>query len=241
MSMDDYFSIDDILSSEPRLHCTFRVRGHNLGHLDPVGVQAALDTSDLPIPDPASDPASADDDDAAAHIPQNHKLALPFWLAETLSERNLVTLHMPHCFKRTVHNQLRADAPAVSLHALCPSYYALGVRLAKLVRDLTLPAILVRAFANRCWRIVDNAAFTPAHAMQALAKLDLLERNLFFTAHAVTNAIVRWKERSCDRIVSYASVLGKRPFVDHDEEEDQKQQAVVGSPVTPPTSRVRVY
>lgn len=226
---EDYFSIDDILSAEPRFFCTFRVRGHHLGHLDPVGVQAALDAAATPTSDEADDPQ---------HIPVNHRLPLPFWLAETLAERNLVTLHMPHCFKKRVHNQLRADANTVHLGKLCTTFYTLGVRVAKLVNDVSLPSVLVRAYANRCWRIVDNAPFTASQGAAAVAKLDSLERTLYFTAHAVNRAVVRWKERKCDRIVGYESVLGKRPRPETGKDGESDD---ITSPVTPPSSsRVRV-
>lgn len=258
MATEDYFSIDDILSAEPRLYCTFRVRGHLLGHLDPIGVQAAVQSQPLDsasIPSTATETASASattsattsaslldddavndvDDDPTNHIPTNHRLALPFWLAETLAERNLVSLHLPHCFKTTVRNALRADAPSVHLHRLCPSYYALGVRISKLVKDISLPATLVRAFASRCWPIVDQAAFASNRGSRALVKLDLLERRLFFEAHSVAAAIVRWKERSCDRISAFPPLLGKRP-----RPSDAPGTDAV-SPVTPSTrSRVRV-
>lgn len=225
---EDYFSINDILSAEPRFFCTFRVRGHHLGHLDPIGVQAALDS------------AVSEEHDGPLHVPANHRLPLPFWLAETLAERNLVTLHMPHCFKKRVHNQLRADANTVHLGKLCATYYTLGVRVAKLVNDLSLPSVLVRAFANRCWRIVDNAPFTASQGAVAVAKLDTLERTLYFTAHAVNRAVVRWKERKCDRIVGYESVLGKRPNSNTEPEKGDDADDVT-SPVTPPSSsRVRV-
>lgn len=223
---EDYFSIDDILSAEPRFFCTFRVRGHQLGHLDPIGVQASLDA------------AQFDDNGDHQHIPPNHRLPLPFWLAETLAERNFVTLHMPHCFKKKVHDQLRADANSVLLGKLCSTYYTLGIRVAKLVEDLTLPSVLMRAYANRCWRIVDNAPFTASQGAGAVTGLDSLERSLYFTSHSVNRALVRWKERKCDRIVSYESVLGKRPAPESSKDDSDE----ITSPVTPPSSsRVRVH
>lgn len=257
MANEDYFSIDDILSAEPRLYATFRVRGHHLGHLDPIGVQAAVQSqpqSSMSQPTTSSAsvgtssgvtgatdtaPSSTGNDvsaeDPTMHVPAKHRLALPFWLAETLAERNIVTLHLPHCFKSPVRHALRADASSVPLHQLCPSYYALGVRVAKLINDVSLPAVLVRAFANRCWPIVDQAAYAAARGSRALTKLDRLERRLFFAMHGVTNAVVRWKERSCDRIGPSKPLKGKRP------RSSNQTESEVASPVTPPaTSRVRV-
>lgn len=235
--MEDYFSIEDILSAEPRLYCTFRVRGYHLGHLDPVGIAAAAASNPAPTQSTEESNPSVgnEEEDETLHVPVDHRLALPFWLSETLAERNFVALHMPYCFKKQTRNALRADASSVALHQLCASYYALGVRISKLVKDVSLPAVLGRAFANRCWRIVDNAVFSVSHGSQAVIKYDRLERRLFFASHGVNAGILRWKERTCDRIVAFNSVLGKRPR-DADEED-----ANVGSPVTPAnTTRVRV-
>lgn len=267
MATEDYFSIDDILSAEPRLYCTFQVRGYHLGHLDPIGVQAAIlanpsinnttstasnhtpststnarSTNDSQTPTTTTQSSSdseeegeEDEDEAALHIPANHRLALPFWLAESLGERNLISLHLPHCFKETVRHSLRADATSVNLHKLCASYYALGIRIAKLVKDITLPIVLGRAFANRCWNVVDNAAYSAGEGSKALSKLDRIERQLFFKAHRMTSAVVRWKERKGDRIVAFQPLLGKRNRTD-----DQPEH-VAGSPITPhAASRVRV-
>lgn len=282
---EDYFSIDDILSAEPRLYCTFRVRAHNLGHLDPIGVQAAVmanpsnttaaTTTRPRNPTPSSsssDPSSSatppdsatprrprrnpsptsddeddgddEDDDALAHIPANHRLALPFWLAETLAERSLVTMHMPHCFKPTIRHALRADAPSVNLHRLCASYYALGIRVAALVNDVALPAALARAFADRCWRIVDQAAFASDKGSRAIGNLDRTERRLFFAAHAMNTAVTTWKERKADRIVAFQPLLGKRSHASieaGDRAKDVNAPDEAGSPITPrSTSRLRV-
>lgn len=215
--MEDYFSIDDILSAEPRLYVTFHTAGHHLGHLDQVGVAAA---------------AAADSSLDARHLPNGHRLAVPFWLAESLAERSLIALHLPHCFGRSTRAALRADAPSVGLHALCADYFALGVRVARLVRDARLAPALLRAYAARCWRVVDDAVWRGSRGVDAVIKLDRLERSLFFAAHGVSTALVRCKERVVDKIVQFPSVLGKRPRA--------SDSSSVGSPVTPTATRVRV-
>lgn len=265
---EDYFSIDDILSSEPRFMSTFRVRGYQLGHLDPMGVKAALlattsatastnpnqrhnlrhsttnNTDSNPSTqstdrDSASASASASlDDDEEDHIPANHKVALPFWLAESLAERNVVTVRLPHCFQTKARHALRADASSVALYSKCPTYYALGIRVARLVKDVSLPLVLTKAFANRCWGIVDQAAYCSTRGSKALAKLDLVERRLFFVAHAVHNGVIHWKERSFDRIASFQPLLGKRPR--HQEAAGAgAEESDIGSAVTPSVNRPR--
>lgn len=127
---------------------------------------------------------------------------------------------------RTRH-ALRADARAVKLHTRCPTYYALGVRLAALVRDVGLSRALVHAYAERCWGIVDFAVFAGSSGVEALVGLDETERGLFFVAHGLATALRRWKERLVDRIGRGASVLGKRGIEE------------IGSPVTPSAQRAR--
>lgn len=215
--MEDYFSIDDILSSEPRVYCTLHVQGHQLAHLDAPGAAAYWSS--------AKDSSSSDTSD----LPAGHRLALPFWLADSLAERSVAALELPRCFGTAARHALRADARAVKLHARCPAFYALGVRIAKLVRDVGLSVSLVKAFANRCWGVVDSAAFAGARGVAALEGLEEKERKLFFAAHGLDVALRRWKERRTDRIVMADSVLGKRAR----EEEP-------GSPVTPATSLQRI-
>ena len=215
--MEDYFSIDDILAGEPKIYCTLPTQGFLLAHLDPIGVSAHY----------ASNPELLEDDpDLVNHLPAHHRLALPYWLAESLAERSSLSIQLPRCFATKTRNALRADAKSVHLFNRCQAYYALGIRLAKLLSDVALPNVLVRAFSTRCWSIADAAVFAGGRGVEAMASLDRLERTLFFAAHGVSIAIRRWKERRADRIEPL-SVLGKR------------KAGQIGSPVTP-ASRVRV-
>lgn len=213
--MEDYFSIEDILSTEPRVYATMRVRGHKLAHLDATGVAAHHATH-----------ADKLDGETMDDLPEQHRLALPFWLLESLTERALTTVHLPRCFSAPTQNALRADARCVSLHERCPAYYALGARLARLLRDATLPDVLQRAYAARAWHVVDGAVFSGARGVEALQMLDRLERRLFYAAHGAEIAKRRWKERRNERIASCDSVLGKRRHLETE-----------ASPVTP---RMRV-
>lgn len=214
--MEDYFSIDDILASEPRIYCTFRTEGALLAHLDPIGVAAHHASTDV-----AGEPNMH-------NIPRNHRLALPFWLIESLATRNFIAVELPRCYSTSTRNALRADARSVDLYARCQSYFTLGVRLSKLLIDILLPGVLVRAYASRCWKVADIAVLEGGRGADAMSKLDLLERRLFFAAHNVDGGLRKWKERRCDRIEGFESLLGKRLRDD-----------ALGSPVTP-TAKVRV-
>lgn len=222
MATEDYFSIEDILSSEPRVYTTLHVRGHNLAHLDLPGAAAHWATNDAPeSPLPEAHPHTSD-------LPPGHRLALPFWLADALAQRGAVSLELPRCFGTAVRHALRADAREVSLYRKCPAYYSLGVRLAGLVRDPTLSGVLARAFAGRCWGVVDSAVFAGGRGIAALEGLEDRERALFFAAHGLDIALRRWKERRAERILpGVEGALGKR------------KRSEVGSPVTPRAPALR--
>ena len=205
MFTEDYFNIDDILSRECGVRVQFRVRGHTLAHLDPLGVS----TKYLEKGDAAESSTGPDD------IPQGHILPLPFWLAESLAERGCVDVSMPSCYGTRARNELRADAQSVQLYKKCPSYFLLGIHIASLLKDPILPAMLIQAYADRCWNIVDRAAYGVHTAgRDTVRNLDNWERNMFFIAREVAVAIANWKERNVHRIVpkvlAPASVSRKR-------------------------------
>lgn len=206
--MEDYFCLDAILASEPRVYTRFLVPGRTLAHLDPL--QAALLTSSTPEAE-----AKPTDD-----LPSGSRVALPFWLAESLTERSVTSIELPRVYGSSTVAELRADAPSVSLRGRCDAYFDLGVRLARLLRAPRLPGVLLSAYAGRCWGAVDAGAH--AHA-PVLGKLERGERKLFFAARAVARGERRWKERRVGRIRTAvvpvkraaaagntAGVLGKR-------------------------------
>jgi GINS complex subunit 3 len=218
MSSEDYFSIDDILASEPRVYATFRVRGHLLGHLDPLASSlpdpadkensAALSNSNTTSDTTATAPPAPRGRDLQA----GRRVALPFWLVSSLAERGVVDVDLPRCFGARVRNDLRADPVAAALYPKCRFYYALGLGLAVLLRDGGLAAMLLQAFAGRCWNAVDKAAYGSAvgKGAETMAKLDELERDLFFASHGTVVALRRCKGRTADKIATSRSILGKR-------------------------------
>ena len=67
-----YLDIDVILSEDERLPCKFLADVAYLGHLDP---------------------SNAED-----YLPAETKVELPLWLAQSLSEKNMVQLELPKHF-----------------------------------------------------------------------------------------------------------------------------------------------
>jgi GINS complex subunit 3 len=232
MPHEDYFSIDAILSAEPRVYATFRVRGHLLGHLDPLAatLPPVADKENSP-PDPNASNLSPPPP-PGRDLRAGRRVALPFWLVESLAAREIVDVHTPHCYGARVKNDLLADAGVVNLSAKCGYYYALGLKIAGLVRDAGLVAMLLRALAERAWPAADAAAYGSAvgKGAEAMGRLENGERDLFFASHGSAVAMARWRERTGERLRP-SSVLGKR----------KAALAVACSPLTPrnPLRRLR--
>jgi hypothetical protein len=226
----DYFSMDHILAEEPRVYSTFLVDGYLLGHLDPLG-QGADDADKenspnagnvLPESSPTetgsttaatTTPSSASSASSSRNLRAGRRVALPFWLAETLAARGAVEVRLPRCYGPHARNDLLADARSVSLYKACHFYYALGLALARLLGDAELVAMLLRAFSERCWPAVDAAVYGSAmhRGSASMHRLDVMERDLFFASHGMAVAVTRWKERTTDKIVgASATRLGKR-------------------------------
>ncbi len=189
------------------MYVTFLVEGKGLGHLDDKG---------------------------HANIAAGAKVAIPFWLAESLAERRVVSVAVPKCYTGNMRSSLRADASSVDLHTACPRYFTLGVQVARLLRAPSLIPMLVTARAQRAWRIVDEGA---NDMLYMLYRLDNSERALFYNARAAAIARELWIERRSTKLKAARKIddgdkplLVKRPF-----------GATDISPITPRTSqRTRV-
>ncbi|PXF49660.1 DNA replication complex GINS protein PSF3 [Gracilariopsis chorda] len=216
--MEDYFSIDDILAGNHCISTTFEEQGFLLGHLDPENVMD-WNANNCNPDDYDNDP------DLDRHMPKGMTVALPYWLAEALAARNFAKVQLPRCYGKSTRQALRADARSVDLRSKCDNYYALGVRLARLLvgDDVTFPGVLLRAFAARCWSIADMAVFSGDRGAHAMKGFDLLECDLFCDIHGIAVATRRWKERRGDRISGSGAHFRKRP------------REEIGSPVTPST------
>lgn len=60
------------------------------------------------------------------------KVEIPFWLAERLVKRGIVTIDLPRFYGPEYRGKLKAGPTAVALGDWSPSYYHLGVKLSKL-------------------------------------------------------------------------------------------------------------
>lgn len=203
---EGYFDIDAILASEPRVYVQFDVVGRGLSHL--------------------SDRIDEDEVD----LPLGSRVAVPFWLAESLTERQMVRVSVPRCYTSggPVRNSLRADAVSADLRAASPHYFTLGVRVASLVRAPGIAPALLQARAVRAWRAVDAGAHAAHGASPLLRRLDDSERGVFFAARNAAVARERWIERRSTRLSAAPTIRRTLPPIPAG-----KRRAAEISPVTP--------
>ena len=176
---EDYFSIDDILSSEQRIPCQFELPVYRLGFLDPSSNKE--------------------------HLELGTKLELPFWLAKVLCTRkkHILTVELPKSYRESQRDILSADARVVDLYKLGPFYYSLGVKLLcfdHLERG-DLSKSLLETFLNRFRHIMDtsqNAFQSDTNPMTS--KLDETERKLFFVGQKAKGDFEKWERGLCHKI-----------------------------------------
>lgn len=176
---ENYFSIDDILSSEQRIPCQFELPVYRLGFLDPSANKEHLDTGT--------------------------KLELPFWLAKVLCTRkkHIVTVELPKAYRETQRDILSADARIVDLYKLGPFYYSLGVKLLcfEHLERSDLSKSLLETFLNRFRLIMDSSqnAFL-SDTTPLMSKLDETERQLFHVGQKAQGDFEKWERGLCLKI-----------------------------------------
>ena len=188
-SSEDYFSIDDILSSDQRVPCQFDLPVYRLGFLDPSA--------------------------HSEHLEAGTKLELPFWLAKALCTRKkqIVSVELPKAYRESQRDILSADARVVDLYKLCPFYYSLGVKLLcfdHLERG-DLSKSLLETFLNRFRHIMDtsqNAYQTDTTTLTS--KLDETERKLFHVGQRAMADFDAWERGRSHKIQTSTIVKNTR-------------------------------
>ena len=118
----NYLNLDEILSEEERMPSIFLIDGSGLGHLD--------STNDL------------------IDLPANTKIELPFWLVQTLLEKNMIEIELPKHYGSRIREDIMAGALAVPLREYSFYYFEVGWKLSKLTRDNDLRKTLRIAFTG---------------------------------------------------------------------------------------------
>ena len=102
---DNYFNLEDILSSQEKVPVKTELPMFRLGFLN----------------------SSSDNE----HILPGTKMELPFWLATGLCsrKRKIVSVEMPKFYRAGYREIFTADANVVDLHKLGPYFYSFGTKL----------------------------------------------------------------------------------------------------------------
>ncbi|WFD39607.1 DNA replication protein [Malassezia japonica] len=122
----DYWSVEAILAEGQRLPCVFQVDVPGLGHLEESG---------------------------EVDMHKNTRIELVYWMAHLLAVYDIVTIQQPRAYGARVRSALEASASSVQLRSLLPYWYALAVRLARLLASEDLQALLskVRRLAHQTY------------------------------------------------------------------------------------------
>lgn len=186
---EDFFSIDDILSSQQKLPCQFELPVYRLGFLNP---------------------SSSDE-----HLQPGTKLELPLWLAKALCtrRRKIVTVGIPKAYSESQRDILSADANIVDLYKMGPYYYSMGVKLLHFdhLERADLSKSLLETFLNRFRRIMDSSqnAFQ-VDTNPLTSRLDEAERTMFRAGQRAMDDFEKWEKGRSNRITTSTMVQGSR-------------------------------
>lgn len=145
---EDYFSIDDILSTQERIRCQLLVDIPKLGFLESSGNNEKKD--DL-------------DEDTQSTLKINTKLELPYWMVYSICNcktRFASLPELPVIYSRIQRNVFAADASVVDLGKQAAHFYRQGRHLLELNFDekRQVAMTLLQTYQQR-FRIVMDAAF----------------------------------------------------------------------------------
>ncbi|XP_064467012.1 DNA replication complex GINS protein PSF3-like [Ornithodoros turicata] len=184
----DYFSLDEILTTNERIPCKIELSIPNFGSLDP--------SSESPDLKPGT------------------KLDLPLWLARQLLNRHVIAVEVPKVYRETYREILSADAAAVDLYRLQPHFYNFGLHIQNLpVLDADdISQALIQAFKSRLRKIMDrsqNGVQEDATGVLT-AQLDNTERSLFAISQKAALDFKRWQGRQSHKISTVPMVVNHR-------------------------------
>ncbi|RZC35156.1 DNA replication complex GINS protein PSF3 [Asbolus verrucosus] len=189
----DYYSIDDILATQERIPCKFLQDVPKLGKLNP-----ATEETDLK---------------------SGTNLELPIWLALDIStsRQPIISPDLPKVYKEAYREILKADPCAVDLHKFGLHFYELGSYVKKFDPRGDVADILIHTFTLRFRQIMDltdNIISDPT----VVQKLDMLERNIFKSAHDSKVKLISWLMVSEVPLEAASMVINhkKRKRVDED-------------------------
>ncbi|KAK9457124.1 DNA replication complex GINS protein-like protein psf3 [Dipodascopsis uninucleata] len=177
--MNNYYSIDDILTDGHKIPTVFQIDVPGMGYLE-HGRSTNTD------------------------IEEGACIELPLWMSEVLAITGIsdelpvgfITVSTPLQFNSKVVNAIKADAVTVDIKALCSQFFKLGERWLSMTGDESLLEVLMEAFKKRSALINDHAYNTRlamiADSTAFLAKLDETELQLYRRAHDSSKDLRKW-------------------------------------------------
>lgn len=95
--------------------------------------------------------------------PCDHQIAadaavlLPFWMAQPLIQRDIITFSLPAFYNRQFQSAMVADPDAVNLKDHTPYYYELGIKLAQILDSEDLVRLLSHCLTQRLPMIISQS------------------------------------------------------------------------------------
>ncbi|XP_076358118.1 DNA replication complex GINS protein Psf3 [Tachypleus tridentatus] len=186
-SMEEYFSVDDILATEVRIPCRFQLHVYKLGSLNPSSQSPDL----LP----------------------GTKLELPLWLAQALQSRHIVSVELPKVYREAYREILCADATMVDLHELGPYFYHIGLYLLNFPYPDTeeISKMLIETFKNRFRKVMDASQHTLQEESSSwTSRLDMSEMGLFNIGQKAFMEFQEWQARKMEKICTSGMVINHK-------------------------------
>lgn len=183
---EDYFCIDDILSTQERIRCQLLVDIPKLGFLESSSSSTLND-----------DKKVDDEEDRNASLTTNTKLELPYWMVYSICNcktRFASLPELPLIYSRIQRQIFAADASVVDLAKQSPHFYRQGRHLLQLNFDekRQVALTLLQTFQQRFRFIMDSAFHlilsTDHHHHEAMkyqtAKFERQEKSLLLLGQA---------------------------------------------------------
>ncbi|KAK7492252.1 hypothetical protein BaRGS_00016549 [Batillaria attramentaria] len=186
---DNYFSLDDILTTQEKLPCKVEMPIYRLGYLD----------------------QSSDD----STLQPGTKLEMPFWLARSLCSRrrHIVSVEMPRAYRESYRQIFKADPNVVDLHKLGPYFYGFGSYLLNFQHSeaADIGNSLVKTFQGRFRKIMDSSQNALNQDTSKLTeKLDESEKKIFVAGQLGLHDFQRWETRQTEKLMTSAMVQKHR-------------------------------
>ena len=183
--MNEYYSIDDILSEDENVDVITHIDATNLGWLDPN-----CNCQDLP---------------------KNSKIKIPIWLAKGLKEKNMVSVEVPEFYFDT---QLLAAAHSVNLKTKSNYFFEAGYKIYELTKVEELRINLIKIFSSlRFKRLVNHSLhFVCKNAINFWKDLTNLEKKIFCYGQDAAKDHLEFKTRKHVLLKSKIYVNKKRKY-----------------------------